>query len=59
MMIVEKMIDKEMMFDDDKQRESNPGSRQDIGAKMMIDVLRPLLCTWQAKWAERPPKVMR
>ena len=26
---------------------------------MMIDVLRPRLCTWQAKWAERPPKVMR
>ena len=25
----------------------------------MIDVLRPLLRTWQAKWAERPPKVMR
>ena len=26
---------------------------------MMIDVLRPLFCTWQAKWAERPPKVMQ
>ena len=26
---------------------------------MMIDVLRPLLCTRWAKWAERPPKVMR
>ena len=26
---------------------------------MMIDVLRPLLCTRQAKWAEQPPKVMR
>ena len=26
---------------------------------MMIDVLRPLLCTCQAKWAERPPKVTR
>ena len=24
----------------------------------MIDVLRPLLYTWQAKQAERPPKVM-
>ena len=23
---------------------------------MMIDVLRPLLCTWQAKWAERPQR---
>jgi hypothetical protein len=27
--------------------------------EMMIDVLRPLLCIWQAKWAERPPKVMK
>ena len=26
---------------------------------MMIDVLRPLLYTWYAKWAERPPKVMK
>ena len=26
---------------------------------MMIDVLRPLLCIWQAKWAERPPRVMK
>ena len=26
---------------------------------MMIDVLRTLLCTWEAKWAERPPKVMK
>ena len=26
---------------------------------MMIDVLRPLLCIWQVKWAERPPKVMK
>jgi len=26
---------------------------------MMIDVLRPLLCTWLAKWAEQPPKVMK
>ena len=26
---------------------------------MMIDVLRPRLCTWWAKWAERPPKVMK
>ena len=26
---------------------------------MMIDVLRPIVCTWQAKWAERPPKIMR
>jgi len=26
---------------------------------MMIDVLRPLLCTWWAKWAERPPKLRR
>ena len=26
---------------------------------MMIDVLRPLLCRWQAKWTERPPKVMK
>jgi len=26
----------------------------------LIDVLRrPLLCTWLAKWAERPPKVMK
>jgi len=25
---------------------------------MMFDVLRPPLCTWYAKWAERPPKVM-
>ena len=24
-----------------------------------IDVLRPLLCTWEAKWAERPQKLMR
>ena len=24
-----------------------------------IDVLRPLLCTRQAKWAEQPPNVMR
>jgi len=23
---------------------------------MMTDVLRLLLCTWLAKWAERPPK---
>jgi len=23
---------------------------------MMIDVLRPLLCTWYAKWAEQPAK---
>ena len=23
------------------------------------DDLEPLLCTWQAKWAERPPKVMK
>ena len=22
---------------------------------MMIDVLQPLLCTWEAKWAERLP----
>ena len=27
--------------------------------KMMIGVLWPLLCTWQAKWAKRPPKVMK
>jgi len=26
---------------------------------MMIDVLQPPLCTSLAKWAERPPKVMR
>ena len=26
---------------------------------MMIDVLRPLLCRWQAKWADRPLKVMK
>ena len=26
---------------------------------MMIDVLRPLLCTREANWAEPPPKVMR
>jgi len=26
---------------------------------MMIDVLHPLLCTWEAKWAKRPPKVMK
>ena len=26
---------------------------------MMIDVLRPRLCTRYAKWAERPPKLMR
>ena len=26
---------------------------------MMIDVLRPLLRTRQAKWAERPPKVIK
>jgi len=26
---------------------------------MMIYVLWQLLCTWQAKWAERPPKVMK
>ena len=26
---------------------------------LMVDVLRPLLCTWQAKSAERPPKVMK
>ena len=25
---------------------------------IMIDVLRPLLCTKWAKWAEQPPKVM-
>ena len=25
---------------------------------MMIDVLRPLLCTCLAKWAVQPPKVM-
>ena len=25
---------------------------------MLIGVLRPLLCSWQVKWAERPPKVM-
>jgi len=25
----------------------------------MIDVLRPLLCTWYAKWAEQSPKVMK
>jgi hypothetical protein len=25
----------------------------------MIDVLLPLLCTWQAKWAERPAKVKK
>jgi len=23
---------------------------------VLIGVLWPLLCTWQAKWAERPPK---
>ena len=26
---------------------------------MMIDVLRSRLCTWQSKWAERLPKVMK
>ena len=26
---------------------------------VVIGVLWPLLCTWQAKWAERPPKVMK
>ena len=26
---------------------------------MMIYVLRPILCTWQAKWAKRPSKVMK
>ena len=26
---------------------------------MMIGVLRPLLCAWKGKWAERPAKVMR
>ena len=26
---------------------------------MMIGVLRPLLCTWQPKWAERRPRVMK
>jgi len=26
---------------------------------MVIDVLQLLLCTWQAKWADRPPKVMK
>jgi len=26
---------------------------------MMIYLLRPLLCTRKAKWAERPPKVMK
>ena len=25
---------------------------------MVIDVLRPVLCTWYAKWAERPLKVI-
>ena len=25
----------------------------------MIDVLWPFLCTWLAKWAEQPPKVMK
>ena len=25
----------------------------------MIAVLLPLLCTWQAKWAERPAKVKK
>ena len=24
---------------------------------IIIGVLRPLLCTWQAKWADRPPTV--
>ena len=26
---------------------------------MIIDVLWPILCTWQAKWAEQPSKVMK
>ena len=26
---------------------------------MMTDVLRPPLCTWKAKWTERPPTVMK
>ena len=26
---------------------------------LMIDVLRPLLHTWYAKWTERPPNVMK
>ena len=25
----------------------------------MIDILQPRLCTWWAKWAERPPKIMK
>ena len=29
------------------------------GVVMFIDVLRPLLCTRKARWAERPPKVMK
>ena len=27
--------------------------------KLMIDVLRPLLCTWLAKWGEPLPKEMK
>ena len=30
-----------------------------VVGQMMIDVLRSLLCTWQAKWTGRPPKVMK
>ena len=26
---------------------------------MVVDVLRPVMCIWWAKWAERPPKVMK
>jgi len=26
---------------------------------MMIDVLQPLLGTWNTKWVERPPKIMQ
>ena len=30
-----------------------------VAHTMMIDVLRPVLCTWLAKWAERPLEVMK